>query len=201
MLMVALEAIAVVLALAYLLLAARESMWCWYCAFASSALYVVVMWEAQLLTEAVLNVFYVAMAVLGWYQWKHGGKGASELKIVSMKRWQHAVLFAVLLALSFANGWAMQKWTSAAWPFVDSFIAWGSVITTILVIRKVLENWLYWILFDGIAIYVYIERGLYMTALLFALYVVIVVFGYFKWLKEFRNSSPGTAASQTPSTP
>jgi nicotinamide mononucleotide transporter len=185
MLMVALEASAVVLALAYLLLAARENMWCWYCAFASSALYVVVMWDARLLTEAVLNVFYVAMSVLGWYQWKHGGKGEGQLKIVSLQGWQHVALFVVLLVLTFANGWAMQKWTSAAWPFVDSFITWGSVITTLLVVRKVLENWLYWILFDGIAIFVYIDRGLYMTALLFALYVVIVVFGYFKWRKEY----------------
>lgn len=201
MLMVALESIAVVLALAYLLLAARESMWCWYCAFASSALYVAVMWNKQLFTEAVLQVFYVAMAVVGWYQWQRGARGDGGLKIVRMQGWQHLVLFALLLALTFANGWAMQTWTSAAWPFVDSFIAWGSVITTILVIRKVLENWLYWILFDGIAIVVYIERGLYMTALLFALYVVIVVFGYFKWLRELRLYSPATTALQTPSAP
>jgi nicotinamide mononucleotide transporter len=68
---------------------------------------------------------------------------------------------------------------------VDSFITWGSVLTTFLVIRKVLENWLYWVLLDGIAVFVYIERGLYLTALLFVAYVVIVIFGYFKWRGQY----------------
>jgi len=180
------EGLAVVLALAYLVLAARESLWCWYCAFVSSALYVVVLWDARLLTEAGLSVFYMAMAVAGWYQWRPGGTGdESELRIVSMKWWHHALLFAVLMLFTFAGGWAMQTWTTAALPFVDSFIAWGSVITTILVIRKVLENWLYWVLFDGVATFAYINRGLYMTATLFALYVVIVIFGYLKWRREY----------------
>jgi nicotinamide mononucleotide transporter len=183
--LLSLEGLAVVLALAYLLLAARENIWCWFCAFSSSALYVVIMWEAGLFTEAVLNVFYIAMAVLGWYEWKYGGKQHAGVAIVSLKWWQHVALFAAMLLLAFANGWAMQRWTSAAWPFVDSFITWSSVITTFLIVRKVLENWLYWVVIDGLAIFVYIDRGLYLTALLFALYVVIVIFGYIKWRKLF----------------
>lgn len=190
MLLLTLEAIAVVLALAYLLLAARENIWCWYCAFVSAALYVVLMWDARLLTEALLNVFYMVMAVVGWYQWRRGtvepgGAEAGNLKIVSLRWWQHGVLLALLMLLTTASGYTMQAWTTAALPFVDSFITWGSVITTVLVIRKVLENWLYWVLFDGVAIFVYINRGLYMTALLFALYVVIVIFGYIRWRKEY----------------
>lgn len=180
-----LESVAVVLALAYLILAARENIWCWYCALASSALYVSIMWDAQLYTEAALNLFYVVMAILGWYQWKFGGKEHSGVGIVSLRAWQHAALFGLMLLLALANGWAMQRWTNAAWPFVDSFITWSSVITTFLVVRKVLENWLYWIVIDGLAIFVYIDRGLQLTALLFALYVVIVVFGYFKWRKLY----------------
>jgi nicotinamide mononucleotide transporter len=183
--LLSLEGLAVVLALAYLLLAARENIWCWYCALISSALYVFIMWDARLLTEAVLNVFYVAMAVLGWYQWRRGGRGHNGVKIVSLAWWQHGALLAATLLLTLANGWVMQAWTDAAWPFVDAFITWGSVITTFLVVRKVLENWLYWIVIDGLALFVYIDRGLYLTALLFALYLVIVIFGYFEWRKLF----------------
>ena len=188
MLMPVLEGFAVLLALAYLVLAARESIWCWYCAFASSALYVVLMWDARLLTEAGLNVFYMGMAVVGWYQWRGGGADAGKVQIISLAWWHHVALFAVLTVLTAVSGWTLQAWATAAFPFVDAFIAWGSVITTILVIRKVLENWLYWVLFDGVAIFVYINRGLYMTALLFALYVVIVIFGYIKWRAEFRKT-------------
>ena len=182
------EPVAVVLALSYLLLAARESLWCWYCAFVSSALYVLIMKDAGLLMEAVLSVFYVVMAVVGWWQWRSGGRQQEKLAIVSLSWQQHVLLLGAMLVLAVVNGWLMQRYTSAAWPFVDSFITWGSVLNTVLVIRKVLENWLYWILLDGLAIVVYIDRGLYLTALLFALYVVIVVFGYFRWLREYRQA-------------
>lgn len=195
------EATAVVLALAYLLLAARENIWCWLCAFASSTLYVFVLWDARLLTEAGLNVFYMAMAVAGWHQWRRHGAGEGIAQIVSMKWWHHLVLFAVLMALTTVSGRTVQSVTTAAYPYVDSFVTWGSVITTILVIRKVLENWLYWILFDGVAIFLYINRGLYMTAVLFGLYVVIVIFGYQRWRRSYlrRLTPAATAASQTPS--
>jgi nicotinamide mononucleotide transporter len=183
--LLSLEAVAVVLALAYLLLAARENILCWYCAFASSALYVVIFWDVSLFMEVGLNVFYVVMAVAGWYEWRHGGRAHAGVSIVSLSWWQHGVLLGAMLALALLNGWVMQRYTSAAWPFLDSFITWSSVLTTLLVVRKVLENWLYWLLIDGLAIYVYIDRGLYLTALLFALYLVIVVFGYVQWRREW----------------
>jgi nicotinamide mononucleotide transporter len=82
----------------------------------------------------------------------------------------------------------MHQYTSAAWPFVDSFTAWASVISTVLVIRKVLENWLYWLVIDSISLYLYIDRGLYLTALLFAGYLVICVFGYLRWRKVYTAS-------------
>ncbi|MES2605474.1 MAG: nicotinamide riboside transporter PnuC [Pseudomonadota bacterium] len=183
--LLSLEGVAVVLALAYLLLAARESLWCWLCALISSAIYMWLMWEAKLYMETVLNFFYVVMAVLGWWQWKPTAVGKPQRAIVSMRWSQHAICIGVTLALTLVNGWLIQRFTDAAWPFVDSFISWGCVVTTVLVVRKVLENWLYWIVLDGLAVVVYLDRELYLTALLFAGYVVIVVFGYFKWRREY----------------
>lgn len=181
-----LEGVAVALALAYLLLAARESLWCWLCAFASSLLYVWIFLQAKLYTETVLNVFYAVMAVVGWWQWRQGGGDNSRRGIVRFGLPQHMACLTLTLVLALANGYVMQRYTAAAWPFVDAFISWGSVVTTFLVVRKVLENWLYWIVLDGIALMVYVERGLYLTAALFAAYVVIVVFGYLQWLRQYR---------------
>lgn len=182
------EGAAVGLALAYLLFAARELILCWYCALLSSLLYIWIFLDVRLYMEAGLSVFYAVMAVVGWYEWRKGGKEGQGVKIVSLRGWHHAALFALMLALAALNGLVMSRFTAAAWPFVDSFITWSSVITTVLVVRKVLENWLYWIVIDGLAIFVYLERGLQMTALLFALYVVIVVFGYVKWRREYLGS-------------
>lgn len=191
--LLSLEGMAVVLAIAYLLLAAKESLWCWLCALVSSVIYVWICWQAHLFMETWLNLFYAVMAVLGWQQWRSGSGGQTQRAIVVMKAWQHVACAALVLGLALANGALMQRYTSAAWPFVDSFITWSSVITTFLVVRKVLENWLYWIVIDGIAIVVYFERGLYLTTLLYAAYVVIVVFGYFKWRREFAAQRPSAS--------
>lgn len=183
-----LEALAVVCAIAYLLLAARESLWCWYFAFVSSALYVFIFWDVSLLMESLLSVYYVVMAVVGWQQWRSGDKQNGR-PIVTLRWQQHVGLLAAMLLLALASGWWLRDNTSAAWPFVDSFTTWGAAITTVLVVRKVLENWLYWLLIDSISLYLYVDRGLYLTALLFAGYLVIVVFGYLHWRRQYLQQS------------
>lgn len=183
-----LEGVAVVLAIAYLLLAARESLWCWYCAFGSSLLYILIFWDVRLLMESMLSVYYAGMAVVGWWQWR-AGADQPRLAIIRLPWWQHGVLLAAMLVLALVSGSLLQRFTDAAWPFVDSFTTWASVITTVLVVRKVLENWLYWLLIDSISLYLYIDRGLYLTALLFAAYLVIVVFGFLHWRKLYRQQA------------
>lgn len=181
-----LETTAVVLAVAYLLLAARESLWCWYCAFASSAIFTVIFWDVSLLMESLLNVFYVVMAVVGWYEWRFGGRQHHGVPIRTLAAWQHAALCAALVLAAAVNGWFMQRYTTAAWPYLDAFTTWAAVATTFLVVWKVLENWLYWFVIDGLSIFLYSDRGLTLTALLFAVYLVIVVFGYLHWRQLYR---------------
>ena len=193
-----LEAVAVVLAIAYLLLAARENILCWYCAFVSSAIYTVIFWDVSLLMESLLNVFYVVMAVVGWYEWRCGGQGHRGVGITTLKPWQHGAILAGLLVVALLNGWFMERYTSAVWPVLDSFTTWGAVFNTFLVVRKVLENWLYWILIDGISIYLYIDRELYLTAALFAAYVVIVIFGYFSWRRLYQAQQAARKAGNVP---
>ena len=176
-----LETLAAVLAIAYLLLAARENLWCWFCAFVSSCLYTWLFFDVSLLMESALNVFYVIMAVAGWLQWRTGHDGGQELAITSLTLSQHGLIISFIVLAALINGWLMQAFTDAVWPFLDSFTTWGAVITTSLVVRKVLENWLYWILIDTVSIWLYVDRGLYQTALLFVAYVVIALFGYLSW--------------------
>lgn len=185
--LVSLESVAVLTAIAYLLLAARENLWCWACAFVSSTLYTYIFWDVRLLMESALNVFYVVMAVVGWWQWRYGGKQHDGLRIHRLRAWQHVALIAAVLALASVNGYMIQRFTHGAFPFLDSFTTWGAVVTTVLVVRKVLENWLYWLVVDGVSIYLYIDRELYLTALLFAAYLVIVLFGWRRWLLEYRQ--------------
>ena len=191
-----LEPVGVLLAMAYLLLAARENLWCWACALVSSLLYVLIFYRVSLLMEAVLNIFYAVMAVVGWWQWRReGSDGKAALRIHRLRWQQHLLLLGGMLLLASANGWIMAQYTTAVWPYVDSFTTWASILTTVLVIRKVLENWLYWILIDSISLYLYIDRGLYLTALLFAAYLVICVVGFLHWrrLHQEQQETTGTA--------
>jgi nicotinamide mononucleotide transporter len=184
----ALEAAGVLFSVLYLVLAIRESLWCWPAAFISSVLTVAVMFGARLYSESALNVFYAAMAVYGWYQWRYGGRasGAAELPIGVWPVRAHALAIGGGVALSLGVGWLMSRNTEAAFPYLDAFVTVFSVVTTYMVARKILENWLYWIVVDTLALYLYWQRGLYLYVGLFALYLVLVVLGLMRWHRDWR---------------
>ncbi|GAA5525849.1 nicotinamide riboside transporter PnuC [Microbulbifer aestuariivivens] len=191
------EIAAVVLALAYLLLAMWEKISCWYAAFASTAIYTVLFWDVNLLMESALQIFYLIMAVYGWWQWRHHRERQQDLHIHRWTPAQHMVAIVGVLCLTLLFGYLLDTRTSAALPYLDSFTTWGAVVTTFMVARKVLENWLYWFVIDGVSIYLYLDRELYLTALLFLVYVVLVVVGFFQWLAIYRreNQNAGKPAA------
>jgi nicotinamide mononucleotide transporter len=205
-----LEVIAVILGVAYLVLAMRQNILCWYAAFGSTAIFSWLFWDVSLVMESGLNVYYLIMAVYGWWVWRGNAQSNSKmdvekivpLKAVEIKTWslsRHVLVIVGIVLTSLATGYGLEKNTSAALPYLDSFTTWGAVITTYMVTQKVLENWLYWLVIDAVAIYLYIDRELYLTALLMALYVVLAVFGWFIWLKEYRQQNEYSTTSLTAS--
>lgn len=189
------EAAAVALAIAYLLLAIVQNIWCWVAAFVSTCIYLVLMYEARLYMESVLQLFYLGMAVYGWYHWRHGPGPNHSLPVTSWRLRQHAAATAAILAMALASGRVLDTYSDAALPYLDSFTTWGAVVTTWMVARKILENWLYWFVIDSVSIYLYVSRGLYLTAWLFALYLVLIVFGYAAWRRQLRQQGPVAAAA------
>jgi nicotinamide mononucleotide transporter len=178
------EAIAAALGLAYLLLAVRRNLLCWLCAFASTAIYLAIFASAALYMQALLQVFYLAMAVYGFIEWRQGRTEAGELAIRSWSVPRHVLAALFVAAATVLNGWLLSRYTDAAAPYLDSFITWSSVVTTWMVARRVIENWLYWIVVDGLAAYLYYTQGLLATTLLFVIYLGVVVRGYVVWRRE-----------------
>ncbi len=191
------ESAAVLSALAYLVLAARESNWCWYFAFASTAIYSVLFREVSLLMESALNVYYMAMAVYGWHQWRRGGVDHQGIGIHTLAMRGHGLVIATILVLTAVSGFLLSRYSTAAWPYVDSFTTWASVIATYMVARKILENWLYWIVIDLVSIPLYLSRGLELTALLFVAYVMIAIVGFFRWQKHYHLQPAQVASGHT----
>jgi nicotinamide mononucleotide transporter len=102
-------------------------------------------------------------------------------------RWplrSHALGLLGVLVLATLTWWFLSRYTPAAWPFVDSLVTWSSVFATFLVARKVFENWHWWLLIDALAMFVYYRRGLDTTALLFALYLAMIIFGMREWRRD-----------------
>ena len=200
------EWIAVILGVAYLVFAMRQNNLCWYAAFGSTAIFSWLFWDVSLVMESALNVYYLVMAVYGWWAWRSGsnssGSAASSadstpLPVQSWGFKQHALVLLAIAVLTFTSGYLLNENTSAALPYLDSFTTWGAVITTWMVTRKVLENWIYWVVIDAVAIYLYIDRGLYPTAFLMAIYVVLAVGGFWLWLKDYRSQQEDLALSQS----
>lgn len=186
------EAGAVILAIAYLLLAVRENILCWYCALVSTTIFTFLFWDVSLLMESALNVYYIIMAIYGWHQWKFGGSKKSGVFISSLGLRENILIITIILIATLVSGWLLSQHTNAAWPYVDSFTTWASVVTTFMVAKKILENWLYWLVIDSISIPLYIDRGLYLTAILFMVYIVIVIIGYLNWRQRFIEQNTST---------
>lgn len=183
------EVCAVLLAIAYVSLAVKERIECWYAAFVGSAIFLVLFWNVNLLMESALQVYYMAMALYGWSQWRRHANSENDLHIHTWPPFRHVQWLAAIALITLASGYVLSNTTDAARPFLDSFTTWSSVFTTWLVARKVLENWLYWIVIDAVSIYLYIDRGLYLTAVLFVVYVVIAMFGFLQWQQRYTSQT------------
>jgi nicotinamide mononucleotide transporter len=183
------EILAALLAVAYLLFAIRQLQSCWVAAFVSSGLYVWVFFAAHLYMDSLLQVFYAAMAAYGFIQWRRGQDGS----MLAVSRWpasRHGVALVAILLLSLGTSFLLRKYTPAAWPFLDSMVTWASVYTTYLVTRKVYENWYWWLVIDTVSLCLYFTRGLYITVILFVLYLVLIVVGMRAWRRTMPAHAP-----------
>lgn len=182
------EAAAMILAVVYLLLAIRQNAWCWVAALASAAIYGVLMFEARLYMQSLLQLFYMAMASYGWWHWLRGA-GGDDLPVTSWDRSDHVLPLALILATGLAVGWFLSVNSDAAYPYLDALAACGAIVTTWMVARKVLQNWHYWFVIDAVSVYLYASQGLWLTALLFLGYLFLILVGYRRW----RASMPAHA--------
>jgi nicotinamide mononucleotide transporter len=174
-----LEIIAVVTAILYLVLVVKENIWCWLFAFISTAIYIYLFHSVALLSESLLNVYYLIMAVYGWWQWQKKQQSA----VLTIQRWRlitHLKIITGCLLLTPIIGFYMQK-LGASFPYIDAFVLIMAIVATLLVVYKVFENWYYWLIIDTISIYLFWQKQMYLTALLFVIYIALIFAGIRAW--------------------
>ena len=180
------EFVAAGFGLGYIILAARESRWCWPLAFVSTLIYTMLFWEGQLPMQAILNVYYMGMAGYGFWLWQQQSTAGDE---VSIQRWaikKHLAFLAIGAVLTIAVGNYLTLTDASRFPYLDAGVAMFSVMAMWLMAQKVLENWLYWIVVDIAAIVLYLETGYYATVGLFTVYIILAVVGWMQWRRKIR---------------
>lgn len=186
------ETLAVFFALAYVWLAAKQNILCWPSALISTSLYTWIFWEVSLPFNSALNFYYLIMAVYGWYKW-NGGGDENELKITSWPLVYHVFACAILIVA----GIILSHLVTMSWLkselYLDALVTVFSVYTMFLVTQKLLENWLFWMVINFFAAYLYFDNGLILTGLLFVGYFGLAIYGYFEWKKSV--SLPSTSAN------
>jgi len=186
-----LELIAVFMSLTYVILAARKNIWCWPAAFISTVIYTFLFYKFYLWMDSLLQIYYIAMAFYGWYCWNQPAENIQGSRI-ALKTYTfklHINSIIVLTVLSLSIGVIMDNYTPTDFPYLDSATSVFAVYSTYLVAQKVVENWLYWIVIDAVSIYLYIEKGLTPTAFLFGVFIIIAIYGYYTWLKEYKSEN------------
>ena len=180
---VLMEIFAVLFAIIYLLLAVKQDVRCWYAAILSSSLYFFIMLSAKLYMEAYLQIFYILMAVYGWLQWNKVNVNKTKFIVRTWSIKQHVIVISMILMFAYISGSLLNIYTKAALPFIDAFTTWGAIVATYMVAKKLLENWIYWFVIDSISILLFLSRELYLTSILFFVYLIIIYFGYKSWTK------------------
>jgi nicotinamide mononucleotide transporter len=176
------EYTAVVFGVIYVLLASRGNVWCWLAGIISSALYIYINLTHQLFQDAILQTYYVVVGFYGWWLWNKKGI-AEEISINSFSLQQNLKLIFFGTLLAPVLGYGFSKLGNSL-SYFDSAVTVFSFIATYLTAKKVLENWLYWIVIDLLAAVMYLIKDLRATSCLYLFFSVLAIYGYFEWKKK-----------------
>jgi nicotinamide mononucleotide transporter len=176
-------------AILYVVLAARENNGCWPWGILSSLLWAYAdFFRYNLWADGVLQLFYVGMGFWGFYAWAADrGQGTeNQRRIQSWPLRYHLAVLAVGGLLGLLLGYSFKHFTPTALPYADSFITAFSILATVLTIKKVLECWLYWMVVDAAAVFLFLSRDALLVALVMLIYTAISVSGYISWRRKAR---------------
>lgn len=177
-----LEASAFAMALAMVALNMRVHPAAWPLAIASSALYGVVFRESGLYANAALQLVFIGVAAWGWWQWLRGqGAGGGPLVVRTLGPEGRAIaLGAVLLAWP-ATAFVLGRYTDSTVPWWDAFPTAASLVGTVLLARKYVENWPAWVVVNAVAVALFVHQRLWLTAVLYAILLALAFVGWARW--------------------
>ena len=168
------------MATASILLAGRNSVHTWWTGIVGCGLFAVVFFSSRLYADTVLQAFFIVTSAVGWWQWLHGDRGAAlAVNRLPARKLGWQIGAGIVGALGY--GLLLHRFTHAYAPFLDSTILAFSIVAQLLLMRRHVENWPFWLLVNTIAVPVYASRGLYLTAVLYTVYWVNALVSWRHW--------------------
>ena len=177
-----LELISFALAVTTVLLNIRQNHWAWLFSIASSATYAVVFFDARLYGDSGLQLVFIAASIWGWWQWLRG-TGDTRLRVTRLTRSGWGWMLAGWGVAYFALSWFLKTYTNTDVPHADGFLTAGSLVGQLLLARKKVENWHVWLVVDVLYVGLYVYKDLHVTAVLYAVFVVLAARGLQSWSK------------------
>ena len=184
------ELLGVITSLIYLYFSIRQSFLLWPFGILSSALFIYIFYINLLYADMSLQGYYLLISIYGWYHWTKGTRknNADKLPVTRIKSKTTISLFLIFILLWLSIAVILIYFTDSDVPWGDAFITAGSIIGTWMLARKILEHWIIWIMVDAVSVGLYLFKDMYPTILLYFIYTIIAVYGFFHWKKDI--SSP-----------
>jgi nicotinamide mononucleotide transporter len=186
------EVLAALVSFAYVILTIKEIIWLWLFGILSAALYAWVYGHAGIYAGMALQGYYAVISIYGWYHWTARGKEPDtdeKLPVIRANGRLLIILIAIWILLWGVIGLLLKQFTDSTIPFSDAFTASGGIVATWMLARKILEQWLFWIIIDCVSIGIYFWQELYATTILFFVYSIMAVLGYRQWRKSWLTTA------------
>lgn len=187
-----LEIAANVLAGASILLAGRNSVHTWWTGIVGCSLFAIVFLHSRLYADVLLQAFFVGTSVVGWWQWRRGRDGG-ELPVSDLPPHHLLGQLAAGAVGAVLYGLLLRRFTNAYAPFLDSTVLAFSIVAQLLMMRRRVQNWPFWLLVNSIAVPLYASRGLYLTSALYAVYWINAGVSWRHW-RRLREAPIAAAA-------
>lgn len=165
-------------------LAGRNNIHTWWIGIIGCSLFAVLFYQSQLYADVTLQGFFIITSLIGWYRWAKGQSGV-ELPITHTRSFTLIMSVMAALAIGGLYAWLLHSFTDAYAPGWDSLMLVMSVIAQLLLMYRKIENWVFWLIVNTIAVPLFYSRGLELTAVLYAAYWVHAIFAFIKWRKEY----------------
>ena len=182
------EILGAILGLAYIFFSIKQHILTWPTGLLTSALYVVVFFNARLYADMGLQVYYVVISIYGWYFWLTGKKqNETKVAVKTTRKVLWLKLAVVSIALYALLLFILSNYTNSDVPHMDSMTTALSIVATWMLARKYLEHWLIWIFVDAFSAGLYVYKGLWATVILFIVYTIMALLGYIEWRKDLKK--------------